>query len=86
MQTQFQGEAAPKQAGYMPRQDILYQLNLAVSAMNEAISSAVDAGITIEMVRASRYHDGRGNWGDLMRPTIPKSVLEGPGRASQNAL
>jgi len=38
--------------------------------MNDAIIRAVDAGVSVELVRVSRYHDGRGNWGDQAVPTI----------------
>lgn len=38
----------------------------AVHRVNEAIIRAVDAGISVELVLSSRYHDGRGNWGDQM--------------------
>lgn len=41
----------------------------AVHRMNEAIIRAVDAGVSVELVRVSRYHDGRGNWGEAV-PTI----------------
>jgi hypothetical protein len=42
----------------------------AVHRMNEAIIRAVDAGVSVELVRVSRYHDGKGNWGDQAVPTI----------------
>jgi hypothetical protein len=42
----------------------------AVHRMNDAIIRAVDAGVSVELVRVSRYHDGRGNWGDQAVPTI----------------
>ena len=42
----------------------------AVHRANEAILRAVEAGISVELVRVSRFHDGRGNWGDQMIPTI----------------
>lgn len=42
----------------------------AIHRANEAILRAVDAGISVELIRVSRYHDGKGNWGDQMIPTI----------------
>jgi hypothetical protein len=42
----------------------------AVHRVNEAIMRAVAAGVSVELVRVSRYHDGMGNWGDQMIPTI----------------
>ena len=42
----------------------------AVHRTNEAIRQAVDSGISVELVRVSRYHEGHGNWGDQMIPVI----------------
>jgi len=49
----------------------------AVHRVNEAIIRAVEAGVSVEIVRTSRYHDGRGNWGDQMIPTIREAALVG---------
>jgi hypothetical protein len=38
--------------------------------LNNAIVQAVEAGATIELVRCSRYHDGKGRWGDQMQPVV----------------
>lgn len=38
--------------------------------LNQQITSAVDAGVTIELMRASRFHNGRGQWGDQMIPIV----------------
>jgi hypothetical protein len=46
----------------------------AVHRVNEAIIRAVEAGVSVELVRTSRYHDGRGNWGDQMIPTIREAA------------
>lgn len=40
--------------------------------LNHAVMQAVEAGVTVELVRASRHHCGDGNWGDLMVPVIVK--------------
>jgi hypothetical protein len=42
----------------------------AVHRVNEVIREAVESGISVELVRVSRYHEGRGNWGDQMIPLI----------------
>lgn len=42
----------------------------AVHRVNEAIIRAVGVGVSVELVRVSRYHDGMGNWGDQMVPTV----------------
>jgi hypothetical protein len=38
--------------------------------LNEAVRRALDAGYSVELVRASRCHDGAGNWGDQIVPTV----------------
>ena len=41
-----------------------------VHRVNEAIQRAVAAGVSVELVRVSRHHDGSGNWGDQMIPLV----------------
>ena len=38
--------------------------------LNHAIIQAVEAGVTVELLRCSRYHAGNGLWGDQMQPII----------------
>lgn len=38
--------------------------------LNHSIAQAVDAGATVELLRASRYHCGTGKWGDQMIPVV----------------
>lgn len=38
--------------------------------LNEQIEAAVKAGATVELIRASRFHNGAGQWGDQMIPLI----------------
>ena len=42
----------------------------AVHRMNESVLRAVESGVSVELVRVSRHHDGTGNWGDQMIPMI----------------
>lgn len=42
----------------------------AVHRLNEAVQRAVATGVSVELVRVSRYHDGSGNWGDQVVPMI----------------
>jgi hypothetical protein len=42
----------------------------AIHRLNYAISRAVEAGMTIEVIRASRHHDARGHWGDQLVPVV----------------
>lgn len=38
--------------------------------LNQAVMKAVDAGVSVELVRSARHHGGEGNWGDLLIPVI----------------
>ena len=44
--------------------------------LNHAVMKAVDAGVSVELVRSARHHGGDGNWGDLLIPVI---VTQGRG-------
>ncbi len=46
------------------------RLNEAAQIMNAAISEAVNAGVSVQLVRTCRHHDGNGHWGDQVAPTI----------------
>ena len=37
--------------------------------LNAAVMKAVDAGISVELIRSARHHV-EGQWGDLMTPVI----------------
>lgn len=55
----------------LPPQDrAINRVAEAVHRLNETIQRSVDAGISIELVRVSRFHDGAGNWGDQMVPLV----------------
>lgn len=38
--------------------------------LNQAVMKAVEAGVSVELVRSARHHGGQGNWGDLLIPVI----------------
>lgn len=40
--------------------------------LNEAITRAVNAGVTVELMRASRFHSEQGAYGDQMIPVITR--------------
>lgn len=42
----------------------------AAHRLNEAVLKALEAGYTVELIRVSRAHDGAGNWGDQIVPTV----------------
>ncbi|TWS97889.1 hypothetical protein [Reyranella sp. CPCC 100927] len=49
----------------------------AVHRLNEAIARAVNNGLSIELMRVSRHHDGKGNWGDQMIPMVRDAKTRG---------
>ncbi len=38
--------------------------------LNQSVMKAVEAGVSVELVRSLRHHSGNGNWGDLLIPVI----------------
>lgn len=38
--------------------------------LNQSVMKAVDAGVSVELIRSARHHGGDGNWGDLLIPVI----------------
>lgn len=42
--------------------------------LNQSVMKAVDAGVSVELVRSARHHGGDGNWGDLLIPVIVKQA------------
>ncbi len=74
-QSGFQHAPADPESTFSDSQDsALRMVANSLHRMNEAIVQAVDAGLTVELMRASRYHAGTGNWGDQMVPIIERNV------------
>ena len=44
--------------------------------LNNAVISAVDVGISVELQRGARHHAHGGHWGDLMIPVVVKQSQE----------
>ena len=40
--------------------------------LNHAVMAAVEAGVSVELVRSARHHGEDGCWGDMMVPVIVK--------------
>ena len=38
--------------------------------LNEAVRRATSEGYSVELIRTSRCHDGSGNWGDQIAPSV----------------
>ena len=37
--------------------------------LNQSVMKAVDAGVSVELIRSARHHN-EGNWGDLLIPVV----------------
>lgn len=61
-------------------QAALCRLKAAIEGINDAVRNAVESGLSVEVFRACRHHDGAGNWGDQMnvRPHVrPEAGTQG---------
>ena len=38
--------------------------------LNQSVMKAVEAGVSVELVRSARHHGGDGHWGDLLMPVV----------------
>jgi hypothetical protein len=45
--------------------------------LNQSVMKAVEAGVSVELVRSARHHGGDGNWGDLLIPVIVTQQAHG---------
>ena len=45
--------------------------------LNQAVMRAVDAGVSVEIIRSARHHGG-GRWGDLLVPIIIAGAAAAP--------
>ncbi len=54
------------------QESAIRQLANDLHRLNHAVMRAVDAGVSVELVRSARHHGGEGNWGDMMVPVIVK--------------
>ncbi len=54
------------------QESAIRQLANDLHRLNHAVMNAVDAGVSVELVRSARHHGGNGNWGDMMVPVIVK--------------
>ncbi len=41
--------------------------------LNNTVIEAVNLGVSVELMRASRYHNDKGAWGDMLVPIIRPS-------------
>ncbi|KRB49755.1 hypothetical protein ASE04_14160 [Rhizobium sp. Root708] len=52
------------------QQNMIRMLANDLHRLNLSVMKAVDAGVSVELVRSARHHGGDGNWGDLLIPVI----------------
>ena len=46
--------------------------------LNQSVMRAVDAGVSVEIIRSARHHGGTKSWGDLLVPIIIAGQAEEP--------
>ena len=65
-------ERAEEQASAMSpeQQAVIRMLANDLHRLNQSVMKAVEAGVSVELVRSARHHGGRGNWGDLLVPVV----------------
>jgi hypothetical protein len=52
------------------QQATIHMLANDLHRLNQSVMKAVEAGVSVELVRSARHHGGDGNWGDLLIPVI----------------
>ncbi|ACM35576.1 MULTISPECIES: hypothetical protein [Rhizobium/Agrobacterium group] len=65
-------ERAEEQATAMnaDQQALIRMLANDLHRLNHSVLKAVEAGVSVELVRSARHHGGDGNWGDLLIPVV----------------
>ena len=68
-------ERAEEQSSAMDdnQQTVIRVLANDLHRLNQSVMKAVEAGVSVELVRSARHHSGNGNWGDLLIPVIVKT-------------
>ncbi len=72
-------ERAEEQSSAMSveQQSAIRMLSNDLHRLNQSVMKAVDAGVSVELVRSARHHGGKGNWGDLLIPVIVTQGIGG---------
>ncbi len=65
-------ERAEEQSSAMSseQQNVIRMLANDLHRLNYTVMKAVDAGVSVELIRSARHHGGNGNWGDLLIPVV----------------
>jgi hypothetical protein len=72
-------ERAEEQASAMnaDQQALIRTVANDLHRLNQSVMKAVEAGVSVELVRSARHHAGSGNWGDLLIPVIVAQPVSG---------
>lgn len=72
-------ERAEQQSSTMSgeQQSAIRMLANDLHRLNQSVMKAVEAGVSVELVRSARHHGGEGNWGDLLIPVIVTQTPHG---------
>jgi hypothetical protein len=64
-------ERAEEQASTMTaeQQAVIRMVANDLHRLNQSVMKAVDAGVSVELIRSARHHN-EGNWGDLLIPVV----------------
>ena len=64
-------ERAEEQASAMTaeQQAVIRMVANDLHRLNQSVMKAVDAGVSVELIRSARHHN-EGNWGDLLIPVV----------------
>ena len=54
----------------LDQQNAIRMLANDLHRLNHSVMKAVEAGVSVELVRSARHHGGDGNWGDLLLPVV----------------
>lgn len=60
----------PTTDGLDGKEAAIRRLAASLHRLNTAVINAVNEGVTVELIRTSRYHDEQGAWGDLLVPVV----------------
>ena len=44
-----------------------------IHRLNQSVVRAVEAGVSVELIRTARHHSNNGTWGDLVVPIIKQN-------------
>lgn len=44
-----------------------------IHRLNQSVVRAVEAGVSVELIRTARHHSSDGTWGDLVVPIIKQN-------------